>query len=330
MTDEETEDKRRSYEKAVFILLRVFIVAAFLVAILILAFVSYITLANGGTSRSHTQGQDLMILNNGNKIYSLDPLDPQLKCLHLVTLESPSSLNYEYSKALKRVYFKDEGIRVFYFDWFLAWDLKLPGFTDLSSFKLMKSGPNGIIYTATNEAGSLIFRHYDLVEKRIVYDYKTKCEDERDVKLLDQSLGGSKLLYFCNEDYHVYKKKLNMSNDEDETVIFMDGYYDTILTRDESHLIIFDFSERSWRIVDLNSEDPLSNAKSVYFDFDIYTIWDYSYSADKSTIYIVLKYYPDPDCPVFAFHAIDVENILNSYSTEYDPFQIGQGRQIKI
>ena len=330
MTDEETEDKRRSYEKTVFILLRVFIAAAFLVAILILAFVSYITFANGGTSRSHTQGQDLMILSNGNKIYSLDPLDPQLKCLHLVTLASPPSFNYEYSKALKRVYFKDEGIRVFHFDCFLAWDLKLPDFNYLSTFKLMKSDPNGIIYTTTNEAGSLVFRHYNLKEKRTVYDYKTKCEDERFVKLLDQSLDDSNLLYFCSEDYHIYKKKLNMSNEEDETLIFMNGYYDTILTRDESHLIIFDFSEKNWRIVDLNSEEPLSTAKRVYFDFDTDTIRDYSYSADKSTIYIVLKYGPDPDCPSFVFYAIDVDGLLNSYSTEYGPFQIGQGRQIKI
>ena len=121
-------------------------------------------------------------------------------------------------------------------------------------------------------------------------------EDEETWNYSDQSWTVSKLLYFCNERLPYFTRSWTCQTDPKmRPFIFMVGYYDTILTQDESHLIIFGSGgEKLENRRSLTVKHPLSKCQGVCCDFDVALLQfgDYCIPADKSAHLYCLRILP--------------------------------------
>ena len=296
-----------------------------------------VTLGFVSSRFSHTQdsgSNEMFILQHKGKIHSLNPSEKKLKSSFLFKIGDHSYMDrVQLSKDKKRLYFFDNSNLVFDFDTRAIEPVQsLPGY---HSFDLLLKQPD----LKTALYGSLkrneytgIIRHYSIEESRVIKDYPTKCLITRTPTIIGQSPDGSKLLYKCNGSHDYFLKNLDDSISEDRLIINLekDGnpeyIYDPMFSLDGSKLIFNTIGSDHWTLINLNSDNPIADSKSVYFSADPASFQQFSLSDDMKKLYFVNK-----DENGMKLHEIDYNSLFEEdYSKPDRPLKIGQGRTIEL
>ena len=281
----------------------------------------------------HT-GHNLILFTGSNAIFAINPSDQEMIADRLVDLENCNADNFFYlSNDKMRIYFLEVfTIKCFDFN-DGSFSTYSPTNGDITRFMLLKSEGNNVIYQAEISDEHVVFNHYSLDESRLIYTYGHNCSWPNFPILLEQTNDGSKIIYACYPSGEMFMKELNNS-DEGHQRLFTPRVLTShsILCPDDVTLIMCGYRINHWVIMNLASPYLRSESKIVRFNVDItrFGFPAFSFSNDGRTLYVVWRVeinFTDE----YWLYTIDLQSLLeNDYSSEADPYILGEGRQITL
>lgn len=202
--------------------------------------------------------------------------------------------------------------------------VNLPGYND-TKFLLMKPEFTSVVYIYADGIGNEIIRHYDLIESRVIHDYPHNCSGNSYPILLEQFSNGSKIFYQCSNTYKVYIKTLGNSAAEDQLRFTLQRLFNTLISPDDSKLILYNCDINYLILIDLDATGNLSNAKRITFNVDPRTFESFAFSKDGKMLYAIST--SDSTHRLFEIDFQDLSNVIASGLPSY---HIGRGRRIRV
>ena len=281
----------------------------------------------------YTSGLNLLLFDHENRFLAVNPHGPELISQMFLMTGSNNSFRYQLSMDGERIYYKnDGGFCVFNFINRSFGRLHFQGYNDKNFLIMKQPGPDSILYSQRHSNGTYTIRHFNIDESSEIFDYPQNCANNGPPALLDQFSDGTKILYICEGSNRIFMKTLNNTGAEDQRLFKLDRYYYTytLLSPDNSKLILYQHDKRYWLIKDLdnhNQEDH--DTKRVYFNDHVKTFKSISFASDNRTIYAICG--DKQRDPEFKLFTIDFRKVLeNDYSNEQAPYNLGQGHLITI
>lgn len=169
------------------------------------------------------------------QLYTLDPLDPELKANHVCTRFDIQYRFLKLTEDKKKVYYwKYFSLQVIDKEIDYEESIKLPEFHSPCGVILNKQG---IVYTALIHTDSVI-RRYSLDTRQIISDHdKHKC-DLGSPDIVKQSKDGSKIFYRCTGAEVVYMMDLNNPELEHREAFKLSYFQKCIFSPDETKVFI--------------------------------------------------------------------------------------------
>lgn len=265
---------------------------------------------------------NLIIYQNGDTTFAVNPLDPELQSKILIKKQLYVD-SFQLSKDMKQVFFKGSaGVQVLKLDNLSTVPVPLPDYQHLS-FVLMKPELNSILYTS--KVGRKILQ-YNLTAPNEPKEYSTVCNyDYEKPTILGQCGEGSKILYKCGNNANVMLKDLDSSGPDVYLKFVREGSGPLIISPDGTHAITYkNLPAKEWSISNLSK--PEEEAKQVHFNINVTPVLSHLFSADGKTLYIILN--SATDSSGFELFEIDFEVLLESVKAG-EVYQLGPGRKIK-